>query len=111
LPPGQDLPNGDVRQLNPAHGERPADLPRRQPLAGELADAAQYRLLLGHGLQPLVVVIDEPERRPPAQVFPARLLRLLGRPDPLPDPVPLERGKGGDDGQEQPRDAVARSSR
>jgi hypothetical protein len=35
------------------------------------------------------------------------LLRPLGGADPLADAVPLELGKGADDGQEQPGDAVA----
>jgi hypothetical protein len=93
-----------VRELGPALGKVGAHLARRAACCREPLDPAQSELLVWDRHQLAVGVVDEAERRDAA----AGTLRPLGRPDPLADPVAFELGEGGDDGQEQPRDAIAR---
>ena len=89
----------------------PGHLVRRQAIGRELPDPAELALLLGHRHQLAVSVVCEAERRLAAEILAAGLLRPLGGADALADPIPLELGEGADDGQEQPRDAVAATSR
>ena len=55
-PPGDDLPDGDVRELHPVRSEVVGDPIGRQAVGGELLDPAQCALLLGHGDQPVLGV-------------------------------------------------------
>ena len=73
----------------------------------ECVDPLDRSLLLLHRHELAICTDDETERHRAAAELVVHLLPMLAGPDALANPVALELSERRDDGEEQPRDAIA----
>ena len=107
----QNAPNSNMRQFGPSFRQISGDRPERVTFGMKGVDPLDRSLLLIDRHELAVRADRETERHRAAAELVVGLLPMLAGADALADPVALEFSERRDDGEEQPRDAVAATHR